>query len=92
MKEKNLEVERETLSAGFWDPNYPVGVTVFRNFSMYLPFYAWKVGITHKSMLFSTIILSLWPKYPYPLLQKKLHGYTSNRFEHTALNLEYFAF
>ena len=24
--------------------------------------------------------------------QKKLHGYTSNRFEHTALNLEYFAF
>ena len=27
-KGKKFEVKRETLSAGFWGPNYPVGITV----------------------------------------------------------------
>ena len=31
---ENFEVERETLSAGFWDPNYPVGVTVLKLFNV----------------------------------------------------------
>ena len=34
LKEKNFKVERETLSAGFWDPNYPVGVTVLNLFNV----------------------------------------------------------
>ena len=29
-KGKNFEVKRETLSAGFWGPNYPVSVTFLK--------------------------------------------------------------
>ena len=30
LKEKNFEVKREALPAGFWGPNYPVGIVVFK--------------------------------------------------------------
>ena len=91
---RRFEVKREALFAGFWSLNCPVGVAVFI-FTLNEPaILCMEDGnLTHKSMIFCTAIKFTFCQSEFPIRYLKIfHGYTHNRFQHTALNLEYFAF
>ena len=101
LKEKiQSKKKREALLAGFWSLNCPVGIAVFI-FTLSVPANSCMEDGNFNprihDLLYSNFSLHFAKvsSLSVTLEEKKkkiLHSYTHNRFQHTALNLECFAF